>query len=181
VILFFCFKFLERFLFKEGSLFDKLINGEKSLIQRVNRTHMKSENNLDKFLEAQNRDYAGALAEIRSGRKRGHWIWYIFPQISGLGYSSTSAFYAIKDLEEAGDYLRHPVLGSRLIEISKAILGVQGKTANQILGSPDDLKVRSSMTLFNLVPNTDPVFQTVLDKYYNGLPDQKTITIVGQL
>ena len=139
---------------------------------------MKSENSLDKFLEAQSRDYAGALAEIRSGRKRGHWIWYIFPQMSGLGYSSTSAFYAIQDLEEASDYLQHPVLGSRLIEISKAILGVQNKTASQILGSPDDLKVRSSMTLFNLVPNTDPVFQAVLDKYYNGLPDQKTITIV---
>lgn len=139
---------------------------------------MKSENSLDKFLEAQSRDYSGALAEICNGRKRGHWIWYIFPQISGLGYSSTSAFYAIQDLEEASDYLQHPVLGSRMIEISKAILGVQGKTANQILGSPDDLKVRSSMTLFNLVPNSDPVFQAVLDKYYNGLPDQKTITIV---
>jgi len=142
---------------------------------------MKSENSLDKFLEAQNRDYEGALAEIRSGRKRGHWIWYIFPQMSGLGYSSTSVFYAIQDLEEGSDYLQHPVLGSRLIEISKAILGVQNKTANQILGSPDDLKVRSSMTLFNLVPNSDPVFQAVLDKYYNGLPDQKTITIVEQL
>ena len=159
-------------------MFNNFLNGEKPLIQSVKRTHMKSENSLDKFLEAQNRDYAGALAEIRSGRKRGHWIWYIFPQMSGLGYSSTSAFYAIQDLEEASDYLQHPVLGSRLIEISNAILGVQNKTTNQILGSPDDLKVRSSMTLFNLVPNSDPVFQAVLDKYYNALPEQKTIRMV---
>jgi uncharacterized protein (DUF1810 family) len=84
-------------------------------------------------------------------------------------------------LQEASDYLQHPVLGSRLIEISKAILGIQGKTANQILGSPDDLKLKSSMTLFSLVKNADPVFQAVLDKYYNGSPDQKTITIVKSL
>lgn len=139
---------------------------------------MKSENDLDKFVSAQKRDYDMALAEIRNGRKRGHWIWYIFPQVSGLGMSSTSAFYGIETIEQASRYLEHPLLGKRLIEISKVILEINGKTANQILGSPDDLKLRSSMTLFNLVPNTDPVFQAVLDKYFNGKPDQRTIDIL---
>jgi uncharacterized protein (DUF1810 family) len=139
---------------------------------------MKSDSDLEKFVEAQEGDYAGALAEIRSGRKRGHWIWYLFPQIAGLGMSSTSVFYGIESLEQASRYLQHPVLGKRLIEISNAFLDIQGKTANQILGNPDDLKVRSSMTLFSLVANTDPVFQAVLDKYFNGIPDQKTLQIV---
>lgn len=139
---------------------------------------MKLENDLDKFVSAQNRDYDMALAEIKNGRKRGHWIWYIFPQVSGLGMSNTSAFYGIETIEQASRYLEHPLLGKRLIEISKAILEINCKTANQILGSPDDLKLRSSMTLFNLVPNTDPVFQAVLDKYFNGKPDQRTIDIL---
>lgn len=134
---------------------------------------------LDKYLEAQERDYAGALAEIRKGRKQGHWIWYVFPQISGLGLSSTSAHYAIKDIDQATRYLQHPVLGYRLVEIADAMLRVEGKTANQILGSPDDLKVRSSMTLFNQVENVDPVFQAILDKYYNGKPDQRTLDLLG--
>ncbi|MCE7067370.1 DUF1810 domain-containing protein [Dyadobacter sp. CY326] len=140
---------------------------------------MKSEADLTKFLEAQQRDYAGALAEIKAGKKRGHWIWYIFPQIAGLGVSSTSAFYGIENLDQASRYLQHPELGKRLVEVSNAFLAVQNKTANQILGSPDDLKVRSCMTLFSLVNNADPVFQAVLDKYYNGLPDQKTLAIVN--
>lgn len=139
---------------------------------------MKSENDLDKFVSAQNRDYDMALAEIKNGRKRGHWIWYIFPQVSGLGMSSTSAFYGIDTIEQASRYLEHPLLGKRLVEISKAILEINGKTANQIMGSPDDLKLRSSMTLFNLLPNTNPVFQAVLDKYFNGKPDQRTIDIL---
>ena len=142
---------------------------------------MKSENSLKRFLDAQDQDYARALAEIRNGRKQSHWIWYIFPQISGLGYSSTAIFYSIEDIQEAEDYLRHPVLGSRLVETAKALLGINGKTANQILGNPDDLKVRSSMTLFNLLENTDPVFQAVLDKYYNGKPDEKTISIIKNM
>ena len=139
---------------------------------------MKSEYNLKRFLDAQDQDYARALAEIRNGRKQSHWIWYIFPQISGLGYSSTAVFYGIKDIQEAEEYLRHPVLGSKLIETANALLEINGKTANQILGNPDDLKVRSSMTLFNLLENTDPVFQAVLDKYFNGIPDQRTLDLV---
>ncbi|MCF0054942.1 DUF1810 domain-containing protein [Dyadobacter sp. CY356] len=139
---------------------------------------MKAENDLDKFINAQHRDYEPALAEIRNGRKQGHWIWYIFPQVAGLGMSSTSEFYGITGIEQASRYLEHAVLGKRLIEISNAILGVNGKTANQIMGSPDDLKLRSSMTLFNLVKDTNPVFQAVLDKYFGGIPDQKTVDII---
>ena len=141
---------------------------------------MHADYDLKKFGDAQNRDYSSALAEIKNGKKQGHWIWYVFPQIAGLGMSTTSAFYAIETIEQATRYLQHPVLGKRLIEISNAILEVQGKTANQILGSPDDLKLRSSMTLFNLVKNTDPVFQAVLDKYFDGIPDQRTVDIVNR-
>ena len=138
------------------------------------------DSDLNKYLAAQERDYAGALAEMRSGRKRGHWIWYVFPQIAGLGMSSTSVHYAIEDLEQANRYFKHPVLGKRLVEIAAAILAVEGKTANEIMGSPDDLKLRSSMTLFSMVTNADPVFQEVLNKYFDGKPDQKTIEILNK-
>ncbi|QRR04006.1 DUF1810 domain-containing protein [Dyadobacter sandarakinus] len=141
---------------------------------------MEESSDLIKFLDAQRSDYAGALSEIRSGRKQGHWIWYIFPQIAGLGFSSTSAHYAISDLEQAGRYFKHPVLGKRLVEISEAMLTVQGKSARQILGSPDDLKLRSSMSLFNLLDQTHPVFQAVLDKYFEGVPDPRTLDAVGR-
>lgn len=133
---------------------------------------------LKRFLDAQANDYSRALAEIKNQRKQSHWMWYIFPQISGLGFSDTARFYAIKDLGEATDYLEHPILGKRLIEIASALLGSEGKTAYQILGSPDDLKLKSSMTLFSLVKNADPVFQAVLDKFFTGIPDQKTLDIV---
>ena len=136
---------------------------------------MQSEPNLLRFLDAQANDYTRALAEIRNGRKQTHWVWYIFPQLAGLGYSEMARFYAIKDLQEAGAYLAHPVLGARLIEIANALLGVEGKTANQILGSPDDVKVKSCMTLFGLVNPTDPVFDAILAKYYNGALDNKTL------
>jgi uncharacterized protein (DUF1810 family) len=143
--------------------------------------HMKSENkDLNRFLEAQDHSYAQALGEIRNGRKTGHWMWYIFPQIAGLGYSETAQFYAIKNMEEAKAYLRHPVLGSRLVEISRALLGIRGKTANQIMGSPDDLKLRSSMTLFNLAEERERVFQDVLDQFYNGVQDLKTLEIAKE-
>ncbi|MBD2751285.1 DUF1810 domain-containing protein [Spirosoma validum] len=138
---------------------------------------MESAHNLNRFLDAQERDYPRALAEIKNGRKQSHWMWYIFPQISGLGFSETAKFYSIRNPEEASAYLEHPVLGRRLIEITNAILHIDGKTANQILGSPDDLKLRSSMTLFSLLANTDPVFQAVLDKFFNGVPDQRTVDI----
>lgn len=139
---------------------------------------MTSTHNLQRFLDAQENDYVRALFEIRQGRKQSHWMWYIFPQIAGLGFSETAKFYALTNLDEAQAYLDHPTLGSHLIDISTAFLAIDGKSANAILGSPDDLKMNSSMTLFSMLPNTDPIFQAVLDKFFNGKQDEKTIGIV---
>ncbi|MDN3583401.1 DUF1810 domain-containing protein [Mucilaginibacter flavus] len=133
---------------------------------------------LKRFLEAQLRDYATALSEIKTGRKRSHWMWYIFPQIDGLGYSDMAKRYAIKDLAEATDYLAHPVLGSRLKEITAALLQLPGNNANQVMGSPDDLKLRSSMTLFALVEGNDSVFDQVLKKFFDGHKDPATLQLV---
>ena len=137
-----------------------------------------SNDNLKRFIDAQQRDYATALTEIKSGRKRSHWIWYIFPQIAGLGYSEMSKRYAIKDLSEAIAYLAHPVLGSRLIAISTALLSLNGNNGTQVMGSPDDLKLRSSMTLFSLVPGADPVFEAVLKKYFDSKKDSATLQVI---
>ena len=136
---------------------------------------------LSRFLKAQEHDYARALSEIRSGRKRSHWMWYIFPQIQGLGFSQTAQFYAIQDLAEAKDYLAHPVLGARLKEISSALLGLDGLSASEIFGYPDDLKLCSSMTLFRLADLDCPIFQDVIYKYYDGEADKKTIRILREL
>jgi len=135
--------------------------------------------NLQRFLDAQATDYPQALAELRAGRKRSHWMWYIFPQIHGLGFSSISQRYAIRDAAEAAAYLHHPVLGAHLVEISQALLGLAGSNATSIMGSPDDLKLRSSMTLFGAVPGASPVFQQVLDKFFGGAPDAKTLQLLG--
>jgi uncharacterized protein (DUF1810 family) len=137
-----------------------------------------SNDNLKRFLDAQQRDYATALTEIKAGRKRSHWIWYIFPQIGGLGYSEMSKRYAIKDLPEAIAYLTHPVLGKRLIEISTALLKLKSISATGVMGSPDDLKLRSSMTLFAQVPGADPVFETVLKVYFQGEIDKATLQLL---
>jgi len=139
---------------------------------------MSNENNLNRFIDAQERDYQTALTEIRNGRKRSHWMWYIFPQVQGLGFTETSRFYAVKDLDEAEAYLQHPILGSRLIDICNALLGLESNNANQIFGSPDDLKLKSCMTLFAALSNTDPVFRLVLDKFFNGRKDQKTLQLI---
>ena len=136
---------------------------------------------LNRFLKAQEYDYAQALSEIRAGRKRSHWMWYIFPQIQGLGFSHTAQYYAIQDLNEAKEYLAHPVLGARLKEISSALLELEGLSASEIFGYPDDLKLRSSMTLFRLADLDCDVFEAVLDKYYDGEPDSKTVRIVQEL
>lgn len=130
---------------------------------------------LERFKEAQARDYNNALSEIKSGRKRGHWMWYIFPQIAGLGMTDISRHYAIKDIQEATDYLMDQELGLRLTEICKALLQLESNEANAIFGSPDDLKLRSSVTLFDAVPATFPVFKQVLDKFYDGIPDPRTL------
>jgi uncharacterized protein (DUF1810 family) len=136
--------------------------------------------NLKRFTEAQEADYELALSEIKNGRKRSHWIWYIFPQIKGLGFSEMSKFYAINDLSEAEAYLNDPVLGNRLIEISQALLQLPDDNATDIFGSPDDLKLKSSMTLFASVPGAPAVFQSVLDKFFNGEKDEKTLQILKE-
>ena len=135
---------------------------------------------LSRFLKAQEQDYEQALREIRSGRKRSHWMWYIFPQIQGLGFSPTAQYYAIRDLQEARDYLAHPVLGARLKEISSALLDLNGLSASEIFGYPDDLKLRSSMTLFRMADLNEPVFLEVLEKYYDGRPDARTVELAGK-
>lgn len=134
---------------------------------------------LQRFLDAQQGVYEIALSEIKKGRKRSHWMWFIFPQIHGLGFSETSRFYAIKNIHEAAEYLQHAVIGKRLIEISNALINLPTNEAHFVFGNPDDLKLKSSMTLFALLPNTDPVFQKVLDKYFKGDKDQKTVKIVA--
>lgn len=139
---------------------------------------MENENNLKRFLEAQQKDYLKALSEIQNGKKQTHWIWYIFPQLAGLGKSEYAVFYGIKNTEEAEEYLGHPILGKRLIEISNELLKLENKTANQIFGNPDDLKVRSCMTLFSSLKETDPVFNNVLDKFFNGIKDPFTIKLI---
>lgn len=139
---------------------------------------MDNQSSLDRFLTAQEKKFPIALAEISGGRKQSHWMWYVFPQIAGLGISETSRFYALRDRSEAEEYIKHPVLGARLIEISKVVLGLKETNARTIFGSPDDLKLRSCMTLFAALKNSDEVFQKILDKYFNGLPDSKTLQIL---
>ena len=142
-------------------------------------TDIERSEGIGRFLEAQDGDYQEALAEIVAGEKQSHWIWYVFPQLKGLGMSWTSEFYGIADLDEAKEYLAHPVLGARLREISAALLKHRQKSARAILGYPDDLKVCSSMTLFDLIePNG--VFAEVLDVFYGGKRDAKTIELLNR-
>jgi len=130
---------------------------------------------LQRFIDAQYSTYARALSEINAGWKQSHWMWFIFPQLTGLGKSETASYYGIKDLREAQEYLSHFLLGHRLMEISKAVLAIEGKTANQVFGSPDDLKLQSCMTLFKSVEGSDGIFAAVLEKYFNGLVDERTV------
>ena len=139
---------------------------------------MTKENNLKRFIDVQEADYKIALSEVKNGRKQSHWMWYIFPQIQGLGFSETSKFYAIKNINEAEEFLNHPVLGSRLVHICNELLKLKSNDANKIFGSPDDLKLKSSMTLFSSLHNTNPVFQLVLEKFFNGTKDNKTLRII---
>lgn len=134
---------------------------------------------LKRFLDAQQRDYATALAEIKAGRKRSHWMWYIFPQIDGLGYSEMAKRYAIKDRAEAIAYLAHPVLGRGLTEISEALLASGQTNATLVMGSPDDLKLRSCMTLFALLPGASPVFEAVLKQFFDGEKDPATLQLLN--
>lgn len=134
---------------------------------------------LRRFISAQKQDYLTALEEIRRGRKRSHWMWYIFPQLRGLGMSSTSYFYGIESLEEARAFLDDPYLGGNLREISQALLSLDTGDARSVMGSPDDLKLRSSMTLFSLAAPEEPVFKKVLEKFYRGVQDPATLRILG--
>jgi uncharacterized protein (DUF1810 family) len=135
---------------------------------------------LKRFVRAQESDYNRALEEIAGGRKRSHWMWYIFPQFAGLGLSPTSRHYAIGSLDEAGAYLAHPILGPRLIECAEATLAVKGRSAHDIFGSPDDMKLRSSVTLFALVSPEHSVFHRVLEKYFGGRRDERTLDLVTE-
>ncbi|TGE15787.1 DUF1810 domain-containing protein [Hymenobacter elongatus] len=140
---------------------------------------MSADNSLHRFLTAQETAYTQALQEIKAGRKRSHWMWYIFPQLQGLGFSETSKLYAIQGRQEAEAYLKHPVLGSRLVSICQELLKLESGDANRIFGAPDDLKLKSSMTLFSSL-DSNPVFQAVLEKFFRGSPDDKTLALLGK-
>lgn len=134
---------------------------------------------LDRFVKAQQNTYDRALSELIDGRKRSHWMWFIFPQIQGLGRSDTARFYAVSGRPEAEAYLAHPVLGPRLKECTQAMLDHPTLTAHDILGSPDDLKFRSSMTLFAAVADQNALFQTALRQFYNGAQDRETLSVIS--
>jgi uncharacterized protein (DUF1810 family) len=135
--------------------------------------------NLDRFVEAQRLVYADALAELGAGEKTGHWMWFVFPQIEGLGFSPTSQHYAISDVDEARAYLAHPVLGPRLRECIEAVSGHASRSALQIFGSPDDVKLRSSLTLFAQAAPDEPIFTEALARFFAGEPDPLTLARLG--
>lgn len=135
--------------------------------------------NLERFVEAQEESYEIAMNEIKKGRKRSHWMWYIFPQINGLGHSSTAQYYAIQGRAEAEAYLAHPVLSKRLLEISEELLKIESDDASVVFGYPDDLKLKSSMTLFSLI-SKKTVFKRVLDKFFDGEIDERTVELLKE-
>lgn len=141
---------------------------------------MNHQTSLQRFLDAQEAAYPLALSEIKRGRKQGHWMWYIFPQIQGLGFSATSKYYALADAREAEAFAQHPLLGSRLVQLCEAVLALASTDATRLMGSPDDAKLKSSMTLFASLPHPNPVFQLVLDKFFHGQPDEHTLRILNQ-
>lgn len=134
---------------------------------------------LHRFLEAQDDVYPQALAEIEAGRKTSHWMWFIFPQFDGLAFSSTSKFFAIKSIEEARAFLEHPVLGPRLLECAEAVVAAEDRSANDIFGTPDDLKLRSCATLFASITPPGSVFDRLLQKFFHGEWDAKTLRLLS--
>jgi len=134
---------------------------------------------LHRFISAQDEVYNRVLEELKSGVKRSHWMWFIFPQIVGLGQSPTAHYYAIKNLEEAREYLNHAILGARLSECAESVLAIKGRSVSEIFGYPDDLKLKSSMTLFASVATSNPIFVRVLDKYFQGERDARTLQLLG--
>jgi len=133
---------------------------------------------LQRFVDAQDRVYETALAELTAGDKRSHWMWFVFPQVAGLGLSPMARRYAIASIEEAKAYLAHPILGPRLRECTAAVMALAGRTAHQVFGSPDDLKFRSSMTLFTEAAPQEPLFPAALGKFFGGDPDPRTQEIL---
>jgi uncharacterized protein (DUF1810 family) len=148
------------------------------MAETTEHANLPDRHNLDRFLRAQKHDYDRALAEVRAGSKQSHWMWYIYPQFEGLGFSSTSQRYAIKSLDEARAYLDHPILGARLREVAEAALAVEGRSAHDIFGSPDDMKLRSCATLFAQVSPPGSVFHRLLEKYFEGRPDPRTLELL---
>ena len=142
---------------------------------------MEHDYDLNRFLDAQSIKYEQALNEIKSGKKITHWMWYICPQYKNLGISSTSIIYAIASVEEAKEYFKHPILGNRLIEITSAFLSIENKSAYEILGDPDYLKMKSCMTLFDAVQTKSNVFSQVINKYYSGTECSRTISQIKTL
>lgn len=138
---------------------------------------MENNYNLTRFIEAQNRDYDIALAEIRAGKKVSHWMWYIFPQLKGLGRSSTSEYYGLSGIKEAQAYLSDPILKARLIEITDAVIAHKDKSAEEIFGGIDAKKLRSCMTLFSIAAPDIPVFEAVLEQFFHGVPDRNTLRL----
>ena len=136
---------------------------------------------LHRFLDAQDVPYGSVLAELKGGRKRSHWMWYIFPQIDGLGSSETARHFAIKGVAEARQYMAHPVLGARLMECAELVLAIEGRSVAEIFGYPDDLKLKSSMTLFERVAGPGSVFAQVLEKYFDGERDVRTLSQLERL
>ena len=134
---------------------------------------------LSRFVRAQADHFERALSELQSGRKRSHWMWFVFPQLDGLGSSSTSKRFSIMSLDEARAYLEHPLLGPRLLECAEAVLRVEGRSAGEIFGSPDDLKLRSCATLFACVSPADSAFHRLLARYYGGGQDGRTLRLLG--
>jgi uncharacterized protein (DUF1810 family) len=135
---------------------------------------------LERFVYAQDQDgiYETAVSELRNGQKVNHWMWFVFPQVTGLGHSSMAKEFAISSIAEAQAYLRHPVLGPRLIECTKILIGIEGRSAIDILGTMDAMKLRSSMTLFMNAAPDEPAFRELLAKYFRGSPDEKTIALL---
>jgi uncharacterized protein (DUF1810 family) len=148
------------------------------MVRMSNESQNRSAN-LERFVEAQNNTYARAVTELRQGRKQSHWMWYIFPQLRGLGRSATAQAYGIASLEEAAAYLAHPVLGARLAECTELAIAANKAEASGIFHFPDDLKFRSCMTLFAAAPGASPVFAAALEKYYGGEPDAQTLRLLG--
>ena len=151
------------------------------MIDKADRASGSDPFELSRFLKGQDRVYDRVLSELRSGRKRTHWMWFVVPQIEGLGYSSTTQYYSIKSKEEARQYLNHPLLGKRLRECAESILALEGLSASSIFGYPDDLKLKSSMTLFTSVAEPQSVFSRVLEKYFQGNRDERTLALLDRL